>query len=185
MEKLKIKEAIVVEGRDDIDAVGKACDTLLIATHGFGITAETWKLIEKAYDEKGIIILTDPDYSGEEIRRKLTERFPNALQAYISRDSATKAGDIGVENAEPPVIREAIERARPEVRAEGTMIRREDLVRLGLSGMNGSAELRFRVMDMIGIGYGNTGNMIKKLNSFNIGIEELERVVEKAVNEQR
>ena len=49
MEKLKIKEAIVVEGRDDIDAVGKACDTLLIATHGFGITAETWKLIEKAY----------------------------------------------------------------------------------------------------------------------------------------
>ena len=65
------------------------------------------------------------------------------------------------------------------------MIRREDLVRLGLSGMNGSAELRFRVMDMLGIGYGNTGNMIKKLNSFNIGIEELERVVEKAVNEQR
>ena len=59
MEKLKIKEAIVVEGRDDIDAVGKACDTLLIATHFFGITAETWKLIEKEYDEKGIIILRD------------------------------------------------------------------------------------------------------------------------------
>ena len=54
-EKIKIREAIVVEGRDDIAAVSKTCDALIIATHGFGITRETWALIEKAYDEKGNI----------------------------------------------------------------------------------------------------------------------------------
>ena len=72
VDKLHIREAIVVEGRDDVDAVSKACDALIIATHGFGITGDTWALIEKAYDELGIIIMTDPDYSGEEIRRRLT-----------------------------------------------------------------------------------------------------------------
>ena len=50
MDKIKTKEVIIVEGRDDIDAVSKACDSLLIATHGFGITKETWALIEKAYN---------------------------------------------------------------------------------------------------------------------------------------
>ena len=70
MEKLKIKEAVVVEGRDDTIAVKKAAEALTIETHGFGIKKETWKLIEKAYENQGIIIFTDPDYSGEEIRRK-------------------------------------------------------------------------------------------------------------------
>ena len=45
MDKIKINEAIVVEGRDDIDVVSKAFDTLIIATHGFGITKQTWALI--------------------------------------------------------------------------------------------------------------------------------------------
>ena len=41
MEKIVIKEAVVVEGRDDISAVSRAADALVIATHGFGISKET------------------------------------------------------------------------------------------------------------------------------------------------
>ena len=62
MEKRKIEEVIVVEGRDDTAAVKRAIDGLTIETHGFGIRRETWALIEKAYREKGIIIFTDPDH---------------------------------------------------------------------------------------------------------------------------
>ena len=61
MEKLKIKEAVVVEGRDDTIAVKKAAEALTIETHGFGIKKETWKLIEKAYENQGIIIFTIPE----------------------------------------------------------------------------------------------------------------------------
>ena len=68
MDKLNIKEAIVVEGRDDTAVVNQITDTLIIETHGFGIARSTWELLEKAYREKGLIILTDPDFSGEEIR---------------------------------------------------------------------------------------------------------------------
>ena len=65
MDRLEIKEAIVVEGRDDTAALRKVTDALIIETHGFGIKRETWELLEKAYREKGLIILTDPDFSGD------------------------------------------------------------------------------------------------------------------------
>ena len=53
MDKLKIKEAIVVEGRDDTAALKKAVDAFIIETHGFGISRNTWDLLAKAYEEKG------------------------------------------------------------------------------------------------------------------------------------
>ena len=72
---MKIKEVIVVEGRDDTTAVTRAVECDTIETHGFGIKKETWELIKKAYEERGIIIFTDPDHSGEEIRKKLRKDF--------------------------------------------------------------------------------------------------------------
>ncbi len=106
-----IKEAIIVEGRDDVEVVRRAVDALIIPTHGFGITAQTYELIARAYEEKGIIILTDPDFSGEEIRRKLVARFPKAKHAYVARELATRNGDIGIENARPEDVLEAINKA--------------------------------------------------------------------------
>ena len=91
---VKINETVIVEGRDDTINLKRAVDCFTIETHGFGIRRETWEQIEKAYSERGIIIFTDPDHSGEEIRRKLTERFPDAGQAYIARKDALKKGDI-------------------------------------------------------------------------------------------
>ena len=162
-DKLSINEVIVVEGRDDIDAVAKACDALIIATHGFGITSETWGLIEKAYEEKGIIILTDPDYSGEEIRRKLMAKFPKALHAYLPKSEAIKDDDIGVENAAPDAIRLAL-----------TKVSMQDLNKLELIGGQKAAVLREHVGAELGIGYGNGKSFLKKLNGFGISIQDLE-----------
>lgn len=185
--KTKISQAIVVEGRDDVDAVGKAVDALLIPTHGFGIRQETWALIERAYREKGIIILTDPDFSGEEIRRKLTERFPDAIQAYVAQEDALAAGDIGIENAKPAVITAAIEQALENTdRLKQSGALPEDyeavdmavLARLGLAAADGAAELREAVCDRLGIGYGNAKAMVAKLSHWGIGIKELEQAIE-------
>lgn len=174
-EKLKIREAIIVEGRDDINAVSKACDALIIATHGFGITRETWALIEKAYNEKGIIILTDPDFSGEEIRRKLSAKFPKALQAYLPKAEATKSDDIGVENATPRAIREALMKIHDITKSDGQRhITMEDLSELELVGGQKASALRESVGAELGIGYGNGKAFLKKLNGFGITREELE-----------
>ena len=64
-----IKEVIVVEGRDDEAAVKKAVDAEIITTHGYGISQKTYRRIEEAYERCGIIIFTDPDFAGENIRK--------------------------------------------------------------------------------------------------------------------
>ena len=187
--KLKPGRAVVVEGRDDVAAVSRAADALIIPTHGFGITKETWEVIAKADEEKGIVILTDPDHAGEQIRRMLTEKFPDAVQAYIAREDAVDAGDIGVENAEPGVIREALEKALAReadpqagkaAGGETKFAAMSDLRSLGLAGCEGAAEKRAAVCKILGIGYGNASAMIKKLRGFGIGIDELREEVEKS-----
>ena len=205
-----IKEAVIVEGRDDVDVVQKAVDTLIIPTHGFGITAKTYELIARAYEEKGIIILTDPDYSGEEIRRKLSERFPKAKHAYVARELATRDGDIGIENARPEDVLEALRKAHAVSGSQGELgqsgpaglsdqagqsdssgqsdqsrpkkIEKKDILRLGLVGTKNASALRAKTAEKLGIGYGNSKGLLRMLNGYGISIEELEKAVEWAVN---
>lgn len=110
--KPRIKEAIVVEGRDDTLAVSKAVDAIIIETHGFGLSDKTWKILDKAYRERGLIILTDPDHGGRSIRRKILNRFPGSKEAFVSTEKASKKGDVGIENAAPDDIWEALCKAR-------------------------------------------------------------------------
>ena len=174
-DRLIINEAIVVEGRDDIDAVAKSCDALVIATHGFGITSETWGLIEKAYNEKGIIILTDPDYSGEEIRRKLAAEFPKALHAYLPKSEAIRDDDIGVENAASEAIRDALTKVHGITKsAKQDNITMDDLNELELVGGQQASVLREHVGAELGIGYGNGKAFLRKLNGFGISKTDLE-----------
>ena len=69
----------------DTVAIKKALDADTIETGGFTLSPYTLKKIEAAYKKRGIIILTDPDGAGERIRRYLTERFPEAGQAFVPK----------------------------------------------------------------------------------------------------
>ena len=79
-----IKEVIVVEGRDDISAVKAAVDAEIIQTNGFAIRKKgNIEKLRIAYEKKGLIILTDPDFVGDELRKYIQKYFPNVKQAYI------------------------------------------------------------------------------------------------------
>lgn len=166
-----IREVIVVEGKDDEAAVKRAVEAQVLITHGFGISGKTWKMIEEAYHRCGIIILTDPDYAGENIRRKLAERFPEAKHAFISREAGTRDDDIGVENASPEAIRRALEKVRTE-RETSSPFTMADMVGLGLSAGEGAAEKRSRLGEILGIGYANTKTFLNRLNHYGITEEE-------------
>ena len=173
----EIKEAVVVEGRDDSAAVKRAVRAETIETHGFGIKKEAWELIEKAYHEKGIIIMTDPDFSGEEIRRKLSAHFPKAKHAYIILKDAEKDGDVGVENAGPHVIREALFKAKAEYEDYKETFTYEDMRKFGFTGGISSSERRAAAGKILGIGYGNTRSFLNKLNKYGVTMEELNEAV--------
>ncbi len=174
---MKIKEIIIVEGRDDTAAINRAVEAQTIETHGFGISRKTWELIEKAYEDPnlGIIIFTDPDHAGDEIRRRVRERFPGAGEAFLAREDATKAGDIGIENAEPEAIRDALSKAHCTQVSSGEggyTFTKADLLAGGLTGAADSMKKREIVGKALGIGGGNAGAFLKKLNFFGIKKED-------------
>ena len=121
----RIDEIIVVEGRDDTAAIRRSVDAVTIETHGYGIRPSTWEVIDKAYKSKGIIIFTDPDTAGEQIRRRLADRYPEAKHAFLDRSLAEKDGDIGIENASPESIVAALEKARCSAFAEAESLRHQ------------------------------------------------------------
>jgi ribonuclease M5 len=195
-DRIRTGMAIIVEGKDDVDAVSRASDDLIIPTHGFGIRETTWEVMEKAYREIGVIILTDPDHAGEAIRRRLTERFPDAVQCYMAREEAEKADDIGIENARPEDIRAALEKA---MELHGTAAGRDsgegadeyrevtmsDLTALGLSGTEGAAELRNAVCRELGIGYCNARMLLTRLRGFRIRYDALKEHTYQKLNEKK
>ena len=173
-----IDEIIIVEGRDDTNAINRAVRAITIETHGFGISKETWEKIANAYETKGIIIFTDPDHAGKEIRRRVKESFPEAKEAFLVRSKAEKDGDIGIENASPEDIREALSKARAtEGSAKEDMFSPADMDRLGLSGGKGSKERRELVGDALGIGYYNAKALLKRLNLLGIEPAKVEEVL--------
>ncbi|NYB75320.1 ribonuclease M5 [Sedimentibacter hydroxybenzoicus DSM 7310] len=179
-----IKEIIVVEGKSDISAVKRAVDAEVIATSGLGINENIIKVIKKASKNRGIIILTDPDFPGKKIRNILAEEIENCKHAYIPRDKAKKDDDIGVENASPEVIREALKNARAEISDSVAEFTNKDMVYYGLVGNDNASKMRGLLGDELAIGYCSAKQFLKRLNSFGITREELEEAIIKVENNE-
>lgn len=183
MERILIKEIIVVEGKADISAVKRAVDAQVISTNGLGINDKIINVIKKASKNKGIIILTDPDYPGKKIRNILASQIENCKHAFIPRDKANKDGDIGVENASKEAIIEALKNARAEVAENRQEFSYQDMVRYGLVGNDNASKRRSAIGDELGIGYCSAKQFLKRLNSFGISREELEDAIKKTIED--
>lgn len=178
-----IKEIIVVEGKDDITAVKAAVDAEVIATGGFAYGHKFIKTLKRIGEKRGIIILTDPDYAGEQIRRDLSKHIENCKHAFLPQRKALKKGDIGVENATKDDIIKAIEKARPNIVDRNDIFTNEDLVDNGLSGGLNSREKRESLGEILGIGYSNSKQLLNRLNSFGVTREEFQLALERIERE--
>lgn len=163
MGKLKIREAIVVEGRYDQNTLSQLVDTLIIPTQGFGIFKDKEKaaLLRRLADARGLIILTDSDGAGFLIRSHLKGILPpdRVKHAYIPdlmgkerrKRTPGREGKLGVEGMRPEVLERCLRAAGATVlgeegarqsQPERRHITRQDLYRDGLSGGPDSASRR-------------------------------------------
>lgn len=172
----KIKEVIIVEGKDDISAVKRAVDAEIISVNGYSVK-KNLKKIEKAYKNNGIIILTDPDYGGIKIRKVLSDYFPNAKQAYLNRSEGLKNKNIGIENAKPESIIKALEKSKYEFFDSQETFKTSDLIKYNLIGKANSKILREKLGEKLEFGYSNGKQLLSKLNHYNISKEELENII--------
>lgn len=174
-----IKEVIVVEGRDDITAVKRAIDAEIIAVGGFGINAKVIARIKEAQKRKGVIVFTDPDFAGEKIRRIIAKRVKGIKHAYISQEEGLKDGDIGVENASPESILKALNTAKITIEEKSDFYNMEDMYHFKLTGQSDSKKRRIMLGKELGIGYGNSAQMVSRLNNYGISEEEFIKAINK------
>lgn len=90
MEKIKIQEVLVVEGKDDTANLKRFYDVDTYETRGSAISDDDLDRIERLHDLRGVIVFTDPDYSGERIRRIIMDAIPTVRHAFLNRDRRPK-----------------------------------------------------------------------------------------------
>ena len=167
-----LKEVLVVEGKMDTVAIRKALEADTIETGGFTLASYTLRQIEAAYKKRGIIILTDPDGAGERIRKFLTERFPEAGQAFIPKVQATANNDVGVEQAQPEAILAALAKVRHHEYRPQAEFTHMDLFKYDLNGSPRASSRRDALGAELGIGYGTAKRFLERLNHYGVSREE-------------
>lgn len=172
-----IKEVLVVEGKMDVVAIDKAVEADCIITEGFNLKPQALDSIAKAYQKRGIIIMTDPDSAGERIRRFLTKRFPEAKHAFIPKEDATANNDIGIEQASPEAIRTALAKVRTMDWEPTNNFNGADLLKAGISGSPAASEKRAKLGAVLGIGYANAKTFLQRLNHYGITRQEFQQAV--------
>ncbi|WP_284656009.1 ribonuclease M5 [Paenibacillus thiaminolyticus] len=174
-----IREVIVVEGKDDTVAIQRAVDADTIETGGSAVSEMTIRRIALAQERRGVIIFTDPDHAGERIRKMIADRVPGCKHAFLARHEAIAKGDLGVENASPEAIRAALGQVRTEMPSAEAELVWADLVEAGLTIQIGAAERRNRLGEILGIGYCNAKQLLKRCRMFQISREEFEAALVK------
>lgn len=178
----KIKEVIVVEGKDDTKQILRAVDADTIETRGSAIPEETMTLIKKVARTRGIIVFTDPDFSGEKIRKTISAEVPNAKHAFITRAQGVPKrsdGSLGVEHASAEAIREALRHVYTEDTGAEELISRETLMKNGLMGNPDAKSRREALGEILGIGYVNGKQLQHRLRMFGITNQQFREAVKK------
>ncbi|MGF2614071.1 ribonuclease M5 [Rossellomorea vietnamensis] len=183
---MKIKEIIVVEGRDDTTAIRRAVTADTIETNGSAVSEETLLKIKHAQEKRGVIIFTDPDYPGERIRKIVNDHVPGCRHAFIRKsDALPKRGrGIGVEHASPSVIQEALKEAHVMNELLEEEISVDDLIAAGLIGGNRAKMRRERLGELLRIGYTNGKQLHKRLKMFEITQEEFAEAIQTILQEE-
>lgn len=169
MDKLKLRQAIVVEGKYDQNTLRQIVDTAIFTTNGFADMKDPalLRLLQQAAQTTGLVILTDSDGAGFLIRNTLKSALPETgvLHAYIpdlpgkeKRKAAPgKEGLLGVEGMTPEILLKALRNAGAEFTDGSTPpparepITKQDLFALGLSGGPESAKKRAALLKALSL----------------------------------
>lgn len=184
---MKIKEIIVVEGKDDTTAIKRAVEADTIETNGSAINEETIEKIKLAQATRGVIVFTDPDFPGQKIRQTITAHVPECKHAFIPKEDALhKHGKgVGVEHASPEVIRNALKDAHLMADDAVEEISQEDLLIAGLIGGTGSKERREKLGKLLKIGYTNGKQLHKRLQMFQITQNDFAQAIKVIQQEEK
>ncbi len=175
---IKIKQAVLVEGKYDKIRLSNIVDAVIIPVHGFSVyrDREMAELIKTLAKTTGIVILTDSDSAGFQIRNKIKDLASGGAVTHVyvpdiagkekRKREPSKQGLLGVEGISDEIIIEAFRKAG--VLAERTddpedPITKADLLELGLIGAENSAQKRAELQQRLGLPQRLSANMLLEI----------------------
>ena len=191
---IKIRQAIVVEGRYDKNTLSQIVDAPILETSGFGIMKDKkqLQLLRRVAQTRGLIVFTDSDGAGFVIRNFLKSAIdPKYLiHAYIPdiigkerrKAAPGKEGKLGVEGMRPEVIIDCLRRAGATIEGEEVQtptvpITKQDLMELGLSGGKDSSTLRLRLLKKLDLPEHMSANAMLQALNLLYTLEQLREIV--------
>lgn len=191
---VKIKEAILVEGRYDKNTLSQIVNAPILETSGFGIFKDKKQLalLRQVAEKRGLIVFTDSDGAGFVIRNHIKSAISAKFlkHAYIPdiagkerrKREAGKEGKLGVEGMTKDVILESLRRAGATIEGEDTLaqqsITKQDMMELGLSGGTGSSEKRAALLKKLDLPEHMSTNALLQALNLLYDYNELQRIVE-------
>lgn len=184
---LRIEEAVIVEGRYDKLKLANIIDAMIIETNGFQIYKDKEKLsfIRRLARERGIIILTDSDHGGAQIRNYISSGIPSNRIKHIyipdiygkekRKTEPSKEGKLGVEGIDDKLLLTLFEKAGVNsTRSErDNPITNYDLFELGLSGKPSAKEKKASLLKKLDLPSTLSTNSLLSYLNYNITREEL------------
>ena len=196
---VKLKEAILVEGRYDKNTLSQIVDAPILETGGFGIFKDKKQmaLLRQVAEKRGLIVFTDADGAGFVIRNHVKSAIPGKYlkHAYTPdifgkerrKDKAGKEGKLGVEGMKPETILEALRRAGATIEGENVprtqAITKQDMMDLGLSGGADASVKRLALLKKLNLPEHLSANALLQALNLLYSLEELTTIVEKLENE--
>ncbi len=196
---IRIREAIVVEGRYDKNTLAQIVDAPILETSGFGIfkDKQQLELLRKVARQRGLIVFTDSDAAGFVIRNHLKSVIESQYlkHAYIPdvpgkerrKATAGKEGKLGVEGMRPDVIVDALRRAGATFE-DGSVcisqnITKQNLMELGLSGGKDSSMKRKKLLKRLDMPEHMSTNALLQALNLLYSLDELRQIVRELAGE--
>ena len=191
---VKIKEAIVVEGRYDKNTLSQIVDATILETSGFGILKDKKQqtLLRRVAENRGLIVFTDSDGAGFVIRNRIKGMIPGKFlkHAYIPdvmgkerrKAAPGKEGKLGVEGMKPEIILEALRRCGATIEGEDApstqQITKQDLMALGLSGGADASARRLNLLKRLDFPEHMSANAMLQALNLLFSLEELTAIIQ-------
>lgn len=183
-DKIKIEEIVVVEGKNDTKRLQQFFDVDTIETIGSAINEEILAQIQHAADVRGVIVLTDPDFAGEKIRKTIMAEVPEAKHAFIYKSQGvpkrTKKKSLGVEHADRQALFDALSSVMTPATQQDDFVEisLNQLMDLGLIAGAKAKSYRRLLGEKLRIGYVNGKQLQKRLAMFKINEAELTKTLQ-------
>ena len=191
---ISIKQAIVVEGKYDNIKLSSVVDAVILVTNGFRIykNPEQLNLIRYYAKTTGVILLTDSDRAGFQIRNYLKGAISEGTVYHVyipdiygkerRKVKPSAEGKLGVEGINSKTLLAAFEKAGVTAQQAPSEkkdpITNLDLYQLGLSGGAGSKQLRKQLQKQLNLpDLLSTASLLDVLNTM-LSKEELAQLVD-------